>query len=76
MFDREVFSKRLSALRAERDVSQMKVAESIGIKRSTYTLLESGSRAPSIEVFAALCDFFGVSADYLLGRSTNPRRVP
>lgn len=76
MFDREVFSKRLSALRAERDVSQMTVAESVGIKRSTYTLLESGSRAPSIEVFVALCDFFGVSADYLLGRSTNPRRLP
>jgi transcriptional regulator with XRE-family HTH domain len=76
MFDKEIFSKRLSLLRAERNVSQLTVAEASGIKRSTYTLLESGSRAPSIDVFYALCDFFGVSADYLLGRSDDPRMLP
>ena len=76
MFDREIFSKRLSLLRTERNVSQTTVAEASGIKRSTYTLLESGSRAPSIDVFCALCDFFGVSADYLLGRSADPRMLP
>ncbi|HHU50386.1 MAG TPA: helix-turn-helix transcriptional regulator [Firmicutes bacterium] len=64
----EIMAKRLTELRKKRGLAQKKVAEYLGITKSAYGFYEQNRREPSPEVIRKLADFFGVSADYLLGR--------
>ena len=66
---REKFSARLYSLRKERGLSLTALADELGITNQAVSLLEKGKRSPSFEVLCALADFFGVSLDYLVGRS-------
>lgn len=75
MFSKEVFSRRLLALRQQTGVTQSELAIAIKINRTSITLMERAERAASIEVLYALADFFDVSIDYLVGRSDNPKRI-
>ena len=51
------------------------LAEVVGLKnKSSIALFESESSVPSAGVLVALADYFGVSLDYLVGRSDDPRR--
>ena len=59
--------KRLRELREERTLSQTAVANAIGFSTKAISQYETGAREPSIETIKALCTFFGVSSDYLLG---------
>ena len=65
----EILAKRLRELRKERNVSRRAVAEAIQIAERTYQRYEEAEREPGASVLAALADFYGVSADYLLGRT-------
>lgn len=62
-------SERLKDLRTERGLSQKEVSISIGLTRNALGNYEAGIREPSIDVIIRLCDYFDVSADYLLGRT-------
>lgn len=62
-------SERLKDLRAEKNLSQNQLCEQLGIARTTYANYEQGTREPSIEMIILFCNFFGVSADYLIGRT-------
>ena len=68
MFSKEIFGKRLSALRIEKGISQQTLAEHLGIGKSAVSMMESGQRGPSIEIASALATYFEVPVDYLLGR--------
>lgn len=68
-----VFSNRLRDLRAIRGLSQQKVADGIGITKVGYQYYEYGRKMPGFGVLLRLSNFFDVSADYLLGRSDEPR---
>lgn len=74
MFDRYIFSTRISKLRTSHGITQDALSKAIGVNRTTITLVEKGERAVSIEVLYALAEYFEVSADYLLGLSDNPTR--
>jgi len=50
------------------DRSQEEVAKKIGISQRTYSHYENGKREPDHKTLIAICDFFDVSIDYLLGR--------
>jgi len=63
------FKERLQLLRALNGVSQEKFAKAIGVSRMSISHYETGSRKPDIEVLLKTAEFFGVSADYLLGIS-------
>ena len=41
-----------------------------GVSFSTYQNYESGKRMPTADILIKLADFYGVSTDYLLGRTT------
>ena len=69
---RKIFSERLSALRKERGLSLIALGEQLSITDEAVRLLEKGKRSPSFEVLCALAEFFGVSIDYLVGRTDNP----
>lgn len=62
-------SEKLKALRKERGETQKQVAAAIGIRERPYQYLESGEHQPSLDTFVALAEHFGVSLDYLAGRS-------
>lgn len=63
------FNERLKELRADKNVMQKDVATYLGLTPKAYCFYELGKREPSIENLIKLCDYFEVSADYLLGRT-------
>jgi len=67
--ERECFPSRLSQLMQERKVSQAQLGDYIGSKRQTVSLYATGQSKPDIDTLCKISQFFGVSADYLIGRS-------
>jgi DNA-binding XRE family transcriptional regulator len=63
------FPERLRILRTRSGLSQIQLAEKIGINVYTLRAYETDQRQPSIGPLCALADYFHVSVDYLLGRS-------
>ena len=45
----EHFNENLKEIRLKKGFSQKKVAENIGVAKSTYSLYESGNREPNVE---------------------------
>lgn len=64
--------QRIRELREDHDLTQKKLGEAINLPQRTYAYYESGQRMVPPEVLCALADFYGVSVDYLLGRTDNP----
>ena len=62
-------NERIKELRKERKESQVKVAEAVGITPRQYQRCEAGEQKPGFDNFCALADHFGVSLDYLAGRT-------
>lgn len=60
---------RLRELRRAKGLTLKEVGSLVGVAESTMSLYESGKRQPDYEMLQALAEFFGVSTDYLLGRS-------
>ena len=60
---------RVKELRKEQKITQEKLAASLGISRSAVAMYETGKCDLSNEILIACASFFGVSTDYLLGRS-------
>lgn len=65
----ERFNDILSRLRHEKGVSQRKAAAELGISQALLSHYENGVREPGLAFLAQACDYYGVSADYILGRS-------
>ena len=70
-----VFSSRLKELRKNLNLTQKQVAEVMGVMEQAYQRYEYGKKEPSISKLEKLCRYYGVSADYLLGLSDEPRRL-
>jgi transcriptional regulator with XRE-family HTH domain len=63
---------RIRLIRRQKDISGTKVAEMLGISAQYYYDIEKGKRNLSAEMAARLAEIFGVTTDYLLGRTDNP----
>ena len=63
------FSRTLSLLRQERGISQRKAAAQLGISQALLSHYENGIREPGLAFVVKACDYYHVSADYLLGRT-------
>ena len=66
------FSEAMSALRREQGLSQRKAASELHISQALLSHYENGAREPGLEFVVRACDYYGVSADYLLGRTDKP----
>ena len=64
---------RIKELREQTGMSARKFAEIIGIKYTTYYGYESGTREPGSQTVTKICNYFGCTADYLLGLSDDPK---
>ena len=65
----EEFARTLSLLRQEKGVSQRAAAGELGISQALLSHYENGIREPGLPFVVRACDYYGVSADYLLGRT-------
>ncbi len=63
------FPDILTSLRSERGISQRKAAADLGISQALLSHYENGVREPRLDFVVRVCDYYGVSADYMLGRS-------
>ncbi len=63
------FSQTLSALRREKNISQRKAAADLNISQALLSHYENGAREPGLSFVCRACDYYGVSADYILCRS-------
>ena len=66
------FPETLSVLRHERNISQRTAAAALHISQALLSHYENGTREPGLDFVRRACDYYGVSADYLLCRSENP----
>ena len=69
MFSTEIYCSRLRELRAEQNLSAQVVADRLSVPRSTFTHWELGDREPPYATLCAIADLYGVTTDYLLGRT-------
>ena len=65
------FSRTLSLLRQETGVSQRKAAAALGVSQALLSHYENGIREPGLAFVSRVCDYYHVSADFLLGRSSS-----
>ena len=63
------FGTALSELRHSRDLNQRALASDLHISQALLSHYENGTREPGLPFVCKVCDYFGVSADYILGRS-------
>ena len=66
------FPEILSSLRRERKINQRTAASDLGISQALLSHYENGAREPGLGFVCRACDYYGVTADYLLGRSDRP----
>lgn len=66
---------KIKDLRKQKGVSQQKLADSVGVSRSTVAMWEKGTE-PSNDMLSILADYFCVTVDYLLDRKPTGTRIP
>ena len=72
-----MLKERLKELRYKERISQRQLSEAIGLERSSIGKYEGNQNiVPSVEVLNAIADYFGVTTDYLLGRSSSYDMTP
>lgn len=64
------YIKIIRDLREDNDLTQAQVAEYLGTSQTMYARYERGANEMPIRHLMRLCDLYHVSADYLLGRTT------
>lgn len=66
------FPERLKAMRERRGQSSEALSQLCSLDKGTIRRYENGERKPSLACFVQIADYFGVSLDYLAGRSDDP----
>lgn len=61
-----MFKKRLRELRTSRNLTQNKLAEELGIAKSTISMYENGNREPDFETLELIADYFNVTMGSLV----------
>ena len=66
-----MYFQKLEDLRIDHDLTQQKVADILHCKREVYRRYEKGIRELPLSYAIVLADYYGVTLDYLVGRSDN-----
>jgi len=70
------YADRIYSLRQTHGLTRKQLAEGAGLSIEGIKGYERRSRKPAYDVLLSLSNFFNVSIDYLVGRSSNPARLP
>ncbi len=65
-----MFGDSLKELRKQNKLTQKELGEKFGVKENTISYWENNLAQPSYEILKDISDFFNVSTDFLLGKST------
>jgi transcriptional regulator with XRE-family HTH domain len=71
-----MYQNRLRDLREDKDLKQKDIAELLKIHQTTYSDYELGRLNIPIAALHMLADYYGVSVDYLLGRTNSKQPYP
>ena len=71
-----MYQNRLRDLREDRDLKQKDIAELLKVHQTTYSDYELGRLNIPIASLHSLADYYGVSVDYLLGRTSTKQPYP
>ena len=63
----DIFSLRLKELRLKKGLSRLELAKDIGFSLKSIISYEKGKSLPHYGNFVKICQYFHVSADYMLG---------
>ena len=63
----KIYMKRMRDLREDHDKTQQQIAAVLGISQTMYARYERGATELPLRHLIALCRYYGVSSDYLLG---------
>ena len=69
----EIIGQRLRSLREGVKLSQVKIADMIGVSQVSINRYESGSGSPPLTTLLWYADHFDVSLDYIFGRTDSPQ---
>lgn len=75
MFDRTIFSKRLTELKNKNNIMAKDIASDIGVSKQAFSQYEKQQSTPSADILTAIAEYFNVSLDYLTGRTDNPEII-
>jgi len=64
-----MIGRRIKTLRDEKGLSQAELASALGVSRMTVNNYENEKRAPDIDFAMNAADYFGVTVEYLTGRT-------
>lgn len=67
-----LISERVKRVISQNGLTQKQVASSVGLSEQVFSNKINNLRPFSLKDLAALADFFGVSVDYLTGRTNDP----
>ncbi len=67
--------ERIRNLREDKDLTQKQIAEQLYVTQKTYSRYENGDHAIPTEILISISNIHGVSVDYILGLTNNPKRV-
>ncbi len=65
------YIKRIRDLREDHDKTQQEVADVLGTSQTMYARYERGANEMPVRHLIALCKYYNVSADYILGLKDN-----
>lgn len=65
-------NEQIAFLRKQKGLTQEELALALGVTNQAVSKWESAQCCPDIQLLPAIADFFGLSADELLGRSVTP----
>lgn len=71
-----MYKQRIRDLREDKDLSQKEMAEYLQIHQTTYSDYERGNLNVPVAILHKLADYYGVSVDYLIGRTNVKEPYP
>ncbi len=70
---KKVIGERIKDIRKSKGIKQKELCERIGVMITTFSGYENGKHDVPAEIIVRICDLFDISADYILGRTKNPK---
>ena len=68
-----MYLRRLKDLREDHDLKQTDIAKLLNIQQTVYSRYERGYQNIPLDFLVTLADYYGVSTDYILERTDNPK---
>ncbi|MFB5690269.1 helix-turn-helix domain-containing protein [Bacillus cereus] len=67
-----MIGEKIKELRKNSKITQEQLGNAIGVSKMAISYFEKGKKSPGRESLKKIADYFGVTTDYLLGRSEDP----